>query len=112
MSRALTRLIIAAVLILAIVALGIGYCSQREKAKQADANATISDGRTAAGADASAIRDAADERIKEINDTVEDAVDEIRNETDPAARNRAARVGVCRVDPSSSPDCRLLLANP
>ena len=108
------RVLVVAVIVLLLVVIGltVGYCRSRDDAKEADANSTLSDARTEAAKDASAIRDAADERIKEINDAVKDATDEVRNEADPVARNRAARVGVCRIDPSSSPDCGLLLANP
>ena len=84
----------------------------RKDAKRAAAGKTLSDGRTAAAQDASAVRDRADERIAEINAAVKESTDEIRNAPDPASRDRAALRGLCRIDPGASPDCRLLDADP
>lgn len=104
--------IAALVLMLIVIVLALSWCSERDRAKQADAGKTLSDGRTAAAQDASAVRDRADERIAEINAAVKETTDDIRNAPDPASRDRAALRGLCRIDPSASPDCRLLNADP
>lgn len=104
--------IAALLLMLVIIVLALSYCSERDRLKQANAGKTLSDGRTAAAQDASAVRDRADERDNATTSAVKDATDEIRNAPDPASRDRAALRGLCRVDPSASPDCRLLNADP
>lgn len=109
--RNIVILLGVAICIICVVAVLVAL-DARKDGKRAEAGKTLSDGRTAAAGDASAIRDQADERIAEINQTVEDATDAIRNAPDPASRDRAALVGLCRVDPSASPDCRLLNADP
>lgn len=109
------RLITLSVIILCVVAvcvLSLGFCSARNKAKTAEANTTLATGRSAASADVNDIRDAADEKIAAINADVKDAQDAIRSAPDAATRNRAAIVGLCDIDPSSSPECGLLNANP
>ena len=102
----------ALIVLLAIVLMGMSWCADRDRLKQANAGKTLSDGRTAAAGDASAVRDRADERDNATTSAVKDATDAIRNAPDPASRDRAALVGLCRIDPGASPDCRLLNAHP
>lgn len=90
----------------------LAMCHAKDEAREANAGKTIADGRTAASADVNDIRDAADERIAAINADVKDATDAIRNAPTADARNDAALRGLCDIDPSASPDCRLLDANP
>lgn len=101
----------AVVLLLILVVFLIGRCSGGDETRQANAGKTLSDGRTAAAQDASAVRDRADERNNATTSAVKDATDEIRNAPDPASRDRAALRGLCRIDPSVSPDCRMLNAD-
>lgn len=108
--RTIVALIGLAVCIIVVVAVLVAL-DARKDGKRAEAGKTLSDGRTAAAQDASSIRDEADARISEINQTVEDATDAIRNAPDPASRDRAALAGLCRINPSSSPDCRMLNAH-
>ena len=90
----------------------LAMCHAKDEAREADAAATIADGRTAASADVNDIRDAADERIAEIRTEVKNATAEIYAADDPVDRSRAAELGLCRIDAGSSPNCGLLLANP
>lgn len=114
--RALSRAAWLAIAAILAVVLLLGTCqalkASREAGKRAEAGKTLSDGRTAAGQDASAVRDRADERDDAITSAVKDATDEIRNAPDPGSRDRAALRGLCRIDPSASPDCGLLNADP
>ncbi len=84
-----------------LIIFGISYCSEKRQADEADAGYTFADGRTGAATDASGVRDRADTRTAQIDDTVKGATDEVRNAPDPAAGRRAARNGVCRIDPSA-----------
>lgn len=82
----------------------------RNDAKRAEAGETLAEGRTAAAVDASAIRDRSDARNDQITDNVKKGTDDVRQAADRDAANRAARLGVCRIDPSAHADCRVLLA--
>lgn len=95
-----------------IILLCLAWCGQIKETDKALAAKQQADARTLSAGDAGLIRDKADERIAEINAIANEAVNEVRSEDDPAARNRTARVGVCRIDASSSPDCGVLLSNP
>ena len=92
---------LAVVLIFAVLALS--WCSEKQRADEADARGTMADSRTNAASDASQVRDRADTRTNQIDDTVKGATDEVRNAADPASGRRAARNGVCRIDPSACP---------
>lgn len=98
--------------LIVIILLCFAWCGQIKETDKALAAKQQADARTLSAGDAGLIRDKADERIAEINAIANEAVNEVRSEDDPAARNRAARVGVCRIDASSSPDCGVLLSNP
>jgi len=102
--------VLVAVICIALAVLSM--CRAQDAAKTAQAGETLANGRTAASADVNDIRDAADERISAINADVKDATDAIRSAPDPVSRDRAALRGLCDIDPSASPDCRLLNANP
>ena len=97
---------------LCLVMAAVSMCRARDDANIARAGKTIADGRTAASADANDIRDAAEKRTSEIETIVENTTDEIRKAATPADRERAATLGLCRIDPGSSPECRMLLADP
>jgi hypothetical protein len=95
-------------LALVVVGLSVGYCSQRDNVRKAEAGTTLADSRTASANDASETRDTVEGKIAAINDNVKAGTDEIRNAPDDASRDRAALRSLCRVDSSASPDCRLL----
>jgi hypothetical protein len=105
---------IAAVLVLALLVLG--YCQvtkpSRDAARQAEAQATLSDGRTGAAQDASRVRDGADARQSETDLTVKETTDAIRSAPDDASAGDAGLVGLCRLYPGHDPRCRMLLADP
>lgn len=107
-----------AVAVLALCLALLGWCTldgRRDAAqavRKADAGQTITEGRTAAAGDASAIRDRADERTSEIDATVKDGTDAIRHAPDRASANAAALRSLCRIDPSRDARCRVLLADP
>lgn len=103
--------VILLVALLCLVGFGVSYCRKTEALKVAGAEKTLGDARSGAAQDASEIRDVSDARNEQINNTVKDSTDAVRNAPDAASRNAAALRGLCRVDPSSSPDCRLLDAN-
>jgi hypothetical protein len=95
-------------LLLVVIGLTVGWCSQRDDVARAKAGGTLADARANAGADASDVRDTVDGQIDTIRDNVRTGTDEIRNAPDGAYRDGAALRSLCRVDPSASPDCRLL----
>ena len=98
--------------LIVIILLCLAWCGQIKETNKAVAAKQQADARTLSAGDAGLIRDKADERIAEINATANEAINEVRSETDPAARNRAARLGVCRINRDASPDCGMLLSNP
>lgn len=91
----------AAIIALVFAVLALSWCSEVRRADEAGARSSMADSRTAAAADSSAIRDGAEARTNQIDDTVKGATDEVRKAADPVSRNRAARDGVCRIDPSA-----------
>lgn len=97
--------------LIVIILLCLAWCGQIKETNKAVAAKQQADARTLSAGDAGLIRDKADERIAEINATANEAINEVRSETDPAARNRAARLGVCRINRDASPDCGMLLAS-
>ena len=109
-NQILSLIVLAAVVV--AVLFGLAWCGQIKETNKAVAAKQQADARTLSAGDAGLIRDKADERIAEINATANEAINEVRSETDPAARNRAARVGVCRINRDASPDCGVLTANP
>ncbi len=102
--------VIACVLI--VIGLTVGWCSRREEVAKAGANATLADSRSASASEASDTRDTTEGKIATIRDNVKAGTDEIRNAPDDASRDDAALRSLCRVDPSASPDCRLLGTGP
>lgn len=104
--------IMALVAVLALVMVIVTMCSTRDHNARQRAGETLADGRTKAAQDVGAIRDRSIKSEGKIQSTVETATDAIRQAPDDASRNRAALVGLCRIDPSSSPDCRMLIAHP
>ena len=86
--------------------------SAKHDARKADASQTFAEGRTGAGQDASAVRDRADIRNNQITNAVQEGTADVRQAPDRSAATLAARRGVCRINPSAGPDCRLLLADP
>lgn len=105
LDRIVRRVIIGvlAFCLLAMVIVIGSYLSEKRRADEADARGTMADSRTNAAGDASKVRDRADTRTSQIDDTVKGATDEVRNAPGPASGRRAARDGVCRVDPSACP---------
>lgn len=99
------------VVVLIFAGVILSWCAGRDDAKRVEDQGTLTDARTSAAVDASEIRDAADERIAEINADVRTATNAIQTADTPADRDRAAIVGLCSIDPSSSPECRLLNAD-
>lgn len=99
------RIIAGAVLfcLMAVIIVSASYCSEKRRADEADARGTMADSRSAAATDASGVRDRSDARTNQIDETVKGATDEVRNAPDPASGRRAARDGVCRIDPSACP---------
>lgn len=112
--RVLTPTAWLALAILAAFLIFGAYCSHRSAidARRVEAGQTFSEGRTGAAQDASAIRDRADVRNDQISNDVQNGTADVRQAPDRSAATLAARRGVCRVDPSAGPDCRLLLADP
>lgn len=104
--------IMALVAVLALVMVIVTMCATRDQNARQRAAETLADGRTKAAQDIGAIRDRSIKSEGKIQSTVETATDAIRQAPDDAAADRAARRGVCKLDPSASPDCRMLLANP
>ncbi|WP_436356931.1 hypothetical protein [Brevundimonas sp. CEF1] len=111
-----TGWLIAAILALTLVLLGWCALDARQDAahavRKADAGQTMAEGRTAAAQDASAVRDRADDRDDQITNAVNQGASDVRQSPDRSSANRATRLGVCRVNPSAGPDCRVLLADP
>lgn len=107
-----------AVALLAAFLLFGAYCAhraaegEREATRKADAGQTFAEGRSGAAQDASAVRDRADARNDQISNAVKEGTDDVRQAPDRSAATLAARRGVCRVNPSASPDCGMLLADP
>lgn len=102
----LVRNMLIGVVVFSLVAIVVVVLSWRSESRRADtesAGRTLADARSSAAGDASDVRDGADTRTQQIDDTVKGATDEVRNAPDPAAGRRAARNGVCRLDPSACP---------
>ena len=98
---------LALVVLLAIILMGVSWCADRDRLKQAQAGKTLSDGRTAAAQDASAIRDRAEQRDAQINQTTQEATDAIRQAPDDRSAADAAIRGLCRLYPDRDPRCRV-----
>ncbi len=108
------RTIVAALTLIALLCFVLAVltmCSAKNEARKADAGQTMAEGRTAAAQDANAVRDRADARNDQITDAVKKGTDDVRQAPDRSAGNLAARRGVCRVNPSAGPECRLLLSD-
>lgn len=116
MSRTFSPLGWAVVALVIFVLLTLGYCAMtktsRDAARKAEAGQTLAEGRTGAAHDANAVRDRSDERDDRISNAVKEGTDDVRQAPDRSAATIAARRGVCRVNPSAGPDCRVLLADP
>ncbi|WP_420478216.1 hypothetical protein [Brevundimonas sp. FT23028] len=92
------------VALLVLAGLTLGYCAitrpVRDAAAKAEASATLSDGRTKAGQDASAVRDGNDAANTATLNDVKDAQDEVRHA--PAAdRDAVARRRLCQLNPGA-----------
>lgn len=106
------RTIVAALTLIVVLCFAMAVltmCSAKNEVRKADAGQTMAEGRTAAAQDANAVRDRADARNDQITDAVKKGTDDVRQAPDRSAANLAGRRGVCRINPSASPDCRLLL---
>ena len=90
------------VALLIIAVLALSWCSEKRRADEAGANATMGDARTGAARDAGAIRDKHDEATAAVKAEVKDATDELRQAI-PADRDRLFRDRVCRLDPTACP---------
>ncbi|MCC4295869.1 MULTISPECIES: hypothetical protein [Brevundimonas] len=109
-ARAILALFVAAIALCLILAV-LNVCSARDDARKAEAGQTMAEGRTGAAQDASGIRDRADARNDQITQAVTKGTTDVRQAPDRSAANLAARRGVCRVNPSAGPDCRMLLSD-
>jgi len=78
----------------------LAMCRGNPEAAKAKAGETLSDGRTAAAQDASAVRDGNDVANTQTRNEVKDAQDEVR-QADPADRDRIARQRLCRLNPGA-----------
>lgn len=94
-----------------IALLTLCYCQitkpSRDAARQAEATATLTDGRTAAAADASAIRDGSDTRQSQTDLTTRETTDAIRTAPDDASAGDAGLRGLCELYPGHDPRCRV-----
>lgn len=108
------RAIILVAIFCLCVVVGVALCTRgaKQDAKRAEAGQTMAEGRTAAAQDASGVRDRTDARNDQITQAVQEGTADVRQAPDRSAANLAARRGVCRVNPSAGPDCRVLLADP
>ncbi len=96
LSASLTKILsaVALVLLLVVTLLAMGYCSQREKAKEARDAQTQAEARTVSATEAiKAINDLG-ERSNATDAQVENATDAIR-QADPADRDAVFRYHVC-----------------
>lgn len=94
LTPALTKILLIIVGLLIIVALTLGYCSQREKAQKARDAQTQAEARTVSATEAiKAINDLG-ERSDVTDAQVENATDAIR-QADPADRDAVFRYHVC-----------------
>ncbi len=96
-------MIAAAVLVLLTVMAVLIALDARKDAARAKAGQTLADGRTAAAQDASQVRDDNDAANQSTRNEVKEATDAVRNETDPAERDRLARERLCRLSPGACP---------
>lgn len=110
-ARTILALFVSAIALCALLAV-LTMRSARDDARKAEAAQTMAEGRTGAAQDASGVRDRADARNDEISNAVKEGTDDVRQAPDRSYATLAARRGVCRVNPSAGPDCRLLLADP
>ena len=110
-ARGIVALLVGLTL-LAITAAVLTTCQGRREVTAAKAGKTLSDARTGAARDASAIRDAADARQSETSDIVKDATDEIRSAPDRSAADRIARSRVCQLSDYRGADCALHRPDP
>ena len=94
LTPALTRVVLIIVGLLIIVALTLGYCSQREKAQKAHDAQTQAEGRTVSATEAIQAINNLGERSNATDAQVENATDAIR-QADPADRDAVFRYHVC-----------------
>lgn len=90
----------------------LSMCTAQDRQRASEARETMANARTEAAADVNDVRDKSDAKTAATNSQVKDIQDEIRSTDDPAERSRIAERGLCRIDPGSSPNCGMLLANP
>lgn len=86
--------IILAVLVVAILFLGVGYCAQRDKAKEARNAQTQSEARTVSATEAINTINELGERSDATDAQVENATHAIR-QADPADRDAVFRYHAC-----------------
>lgn len=94
MTSLVKNLIILAILVAAILFLGVGYCSQRDKAKEARNAQTQSEARTVSATEAINTINELGERSDATDAQVENATDAIR-QADPADRDAVFRYHAC-----------------
>lgn len=103
-------------LALALILLTMCVADDRQRAadrtRQADAHKTLTEGRTAAAQDASAIRDRADARDLQIDQSTQETTDAIRNAPDDATAGDHGLRSLCKLYPDRDPRCRMLDARP
>lgn len=93
-------LILAAILVVCVLTLS--WCNRGEKIEQQRDAATVADGRTKAGQDASQVRDENETANAETRAEVKDATDELRA-ADRSDRDRVFRDRVCKLNPGACP---------
>lgn len=91
-----TRLIILGVIVLVILGLGIGYCSQRDRAKESREEAAQAEARTESAVEAIEQIDALNQRGAVDYKEAEEAKNAIR-QADPADRRRVGDYQLCRL---------------
>lgn len=107
LSNTLTKILSAVtlVIVLVVVVLTLGYCSQREKAQKARDAQTQAEGRTVSATEAIKEIGSLNERGQATDTQVENAQNAIR-QADPADRDRIARYHLCVLQ--QQPDCKRL----
>lgn len=103
---------LATIALLCVLMAVLTVCGGKAAIRKGEAGQTLAEGRTGAAQDASAVRDRADARDDTISNAVTEGTDDVRQAPDRSSANLAARRGVCQVNPSAGPDCRMLLTDP
>jgi type II secretory pathway component PulM len=93
---------VVAFCLMAVIIVGVSYCSEKRRAAEFEARASMADARSAAATDSHKIRDANEDAHAATRAEVKDATDDLR-QADPAHRDRVFRDRVCRLDPTACP---------